>query len=460
MLKSIKNAFQIKELRKKLLFTLAMIVIVRIGSQIPVPGIDTTYFKKWFAQNADSAFNIFSAFSGGSFESFSLFALGITPYITASIVIQLLTVVIPALEQFQKDGEYGKKKLEWINRWTAVGLSFAESIAMAYGFGKSGLLPNMNIFRGIVIVVCLTGGSGILIFIGELIKKKGIGNGISVILAVNILSRVPASLTTLSENFVSGKRLAKASLATLVIIAVIVATLALVVLLNEAQRNIPVQYSRKMNGRQLTGSQASKIPVKVNVAGVMPVIFSSTILSIPQLVAAVVGKGYGSGISAFILNCVNQNNWFNPAAPQYSVGLIGYIVMMYFFGYFYTSISFNALEVADNLKKQGGCIPGLRPGKPTEEYIEKVVNHMVFIGTTGLLGIVMIPTVLNGLFGAHVSFGGTSIIIIVGVVLETLVQIESEMQVRNLDGFLMGKKENRNRKKKFNLKKLGGKKYA
>lgn len=438
MLKSIKSAFQIKELRRKLSFTMLMIILVRIGAQLPVPGINTSYFKQWFSQNNNGAFNIFSAFTGGSFENFSIFALGITPYITASIVVQLMSVAIPALEQYQKDGEYGRKKIEWINRWTAIGLSFFESICMAYGFGKSGLIPNMSILRGIIIVVCLTGGSGLMIFMGEMIKKHGIGNGISIILAVNILSRIPGSLSALFETFVLNKTIAKGCLSAAIIIAIIVATIVLVVILNDGHRDVPVQYSQKMNGRRLMGTQASKIPIKVNVANVMPVIFASSILSIPQLIASITGKGYGSGISRIVLECVNQNNWFNPANPQYSVGLIVYIVMIYFFAYFYTSISFNPLEVAANLKKGGGCIPGIRPGKPTEDYLTKVLSHMVAIGATALMVIIFIPTLFNGLFHANVSFGGTSIIIIVGVVLETLEQIEAAMQVRKHEGFLTG----------------------
>lgn len=440
MFKSIRTAFHIKELRKKLLFTMLMVLLVRIGSQLPVPGIDATYFKKWFSQNTSDAFNIFSAFTGGSFENFSVFALGITPYITASIIIQLLTIVIPALEQYQKDGDYGRKKIEWINRWTAVGLSFVESVCMSYGFGKSGLIPNMSILRGSVIVICLTGGSGLMIFMGEMIKKHGIGNGISIILAVNILSRIPNSMAALFETFVFNKTLAKGCLAACIIIAVIIGTIVLVVILNDGHRDIPVQYSQKMNGRKLTGGQASKIPIKVNVANVMPVIFASSLLSIPQMIASFTGKGYGSGISKIILECVNQNNWFNPSKPFCSIGLVFYIIMIYFFAYFYTSISFNPMEVAANLKKSGGCIPGLRPGKPTEEYLAKVISHMVVIGATALMVIVFIPTIFNGLFGANVSFGGTSIIIIVGVALETLEQIESQMQVRKHEGFLTGRR--------------------
>lgn len=440
MFKSISTAFHIKELRKKLLFTIGMIMLVRIGSQIPVPGIDASYFKEWFQRNSNGAFNILSAFTGGSFEKFSVFGLGITPYITASIIIQLLSIVIPALEELRRDGDYGQKKMEWINRGTAIGLAFAESVAMSIGFGRSGLIPNMSILRGISIVFFLTGGSALLILAGELIKKHGVGNGISIILAVNILSRIPNDLYTLAESFVFHKTLAKGALAALIIAMILVATIVFVIILNDAHRDLLIQYSKKTAGRRLIGGQASKIPIKVNVANVMPVIFASSLLSIPQLAATLCGKGYGSGISKFILNAVNQNNWFSPQHPEYSVGLVFYVAMVFYFAYFYASISFNPMEIADNLRKQGGVVPGLRPGKPTELYIKKTVNTLTVIGAAGLMLVVLIPVIFNGLFGASVSFGGTSIIIIVGVTLETLQQIEAQMQGRKHEGFLLGDK--------------------
>ena len=272
-------------------------------------------------------------------------------------------------------------------------------------------------------------------WVGERITENGVGNGISIVLMINILSRVPQDMSTLFETFVQGQTIAKGILAALIIIAVIVVTIVLVILLNDATRKIPVQYAKKMQGRRLVGGQASNIPLKVNTAGVIPVIFASSLMSIPQMVMAFI-QSNPTGVPGTILGMLNQNNWFNFREPIYSVGLILYIVLIIFFAYFYTSITFNPIEVADNMKKQGGFIPGIRPGKPTTDYLNKILGYIVFIGAVGLTIVVLIPIFFNGVFGASVSFGGTSIIIIVGVILETLKKIESQMLVRNYKGFL------------------------
>ena len=436
MLETLRNAFKIKDIRKKLFFTFLMLVVVRLGSQLPVPGVNRDYFSNWFAsQQANGALNFFSAFTGGSFENFSIFALNITPYITSSIIMQLLTIAIPKLEEMHRDGEDGRKKIQSITRYLTVGLALFESLAMAIGFGNSGLIEEMNVLNVITVVVALTAGSAFLMWVGERITENGVGNGISIVLMINILSRVPSDLSTLFETFVQGQTIAKGILAAVIIIAVIVVTIVLVILLNDATRKIPVQYAKKMQGRRLVGGQASNIPLKVNTAGVIPVIFASSLMSIPQMIAAFAGVG-STGGAATILGMLNQNNWFNFSSPIYSVGLILYIVLIIFFAYFYTSITFNPIEVADNMKKQGGFIPGIRPGKPTTDYLNKILGYIVFIGAVGLTIVVLIPIFFNGVFGASVSFGGTSIIIIVGVILETLKQIESQMVVRNYKGFL------------------------
>ena len=253
---------------------------------------------------------------------------------------------------------------------------------------------------------------------------------------INILSRVPNDIVGLFNDFVSGKTVAKGTLAAIIIIAVIVVTIVLVIMLNDAQRNIPVQYAKKMQGRKMVGGQSTHIPLKVNTAGVIPVIFASSLMSMPTLIATFLGKTGGTGVGATILGMLSQQNWFNPKQPIYTVGFLLYAVMIVFFAYFYTSITFNPIEVADNMKKQGGFVPGIRPGKPTQEYLNKILNYIIFLGAVGLLIVVTIPIVFNGVFGASVSFGGTSIIIIVGVILETLKQIESQMLVRNYKGFL------------------------
>ena len=436
MFQTLRNAFKVKDIRSKIFYTFLMLVVVRLGSQLPIPGVDRSYFANWFSQQVGDAFNFFDAFTGGSFEEMSIFALNITPYITSSIIIELLTIAIPKLEEMQKDGEGGRKKLTAITRYVTVGLALLESIAMVIGFGRQGLIPDMTAMNVITVVVSLTAGSAFLMWVGERITEKGVGNGISIVLMINILSRVPSDITTLYETFIKPQTVAKGALAAVIILAVIVVTVVLVILLNGATRNIPVQYAKKMQGRKMVGGQSSSIPLKVNTAGVIPVIFASSLMSMPSIIAAFMGRGNGNGIGSKILKGLSQQNWFSLSNPVYTLGFVLYAVMIVFFAYFYTSITFNPIEVADNMKKQGGFIPGIRPGKPTQDYLEKILNYIIFIGAIGLLIVCTIPIVFNGAFGASVSFGGTSIIIIVGVVLETLKQIESQMLVRNYRGFL------------------------
>ena len=374
MFETLKSVFKVKEMRRKLLYLIWMIFVIRIGSQLPVPGVDSDFFKQWFESNTGDAFNFFDAFTGGSFTQMSIFALNITPYITSSIIIQLLTIAIPALEEMQRDGEEGRKKLTAITRYVTVGLALFESVAMAIGFGRQGMIPNMSFLKGIVVVASLTAGSAMLMWLGERITEKGIGNGISIVLTINIVSRIPSDMSLLYENFVKGKTIAKGMLAACIIAVIILFVVVLVLILNGAERRIPVQYSRKMVGRKMMGGQSTNIPLKVNTAGVIPVIFASSIMSFPSIIAQFAGKGNGTGIGSEILRGLSSNNWCNPSQIQYSWGLIVYVVLCVFFAYFYTSITFNPLEVADNIKKQGGFIPGIRPGKPTSDYLTKILN--------------------------------------------------------------------------------------
>ena len=435
MFETLRNAFRVKEIRRRLFYVLLMLVVVRIGTQLPVPGVNSDFFKEWFESQTGDAFNFLDAFTGGSFSSFSIFALNITPYITSSIIIQLLTIAIPALEEMQKDGEDGRKKLVALTRYVTVALALLEGVAMTIGFGRQGLITDMNAISVIVVIASLTAGSAFLMWVGEQINEKGIGNGISIVLIINIVSRIPSDLVSLFETFVKGKTIARGALAMLIIAAIIIGMVVLVVILNDAIRRIPVQYSKKMQGRKMFGGQSTNIPLKVNTAGVMPVIFASTLISLPNIIASFAGY-QGTGIGAQILNTLNSNNWFSLTNPVYSIGLVIYIVLLIFFAYFYTSITFNPLEVADNMKKQGGFIPGIRPGKPTVDYLQNVLNYIIFIGAVGLTIIAVIPFFFNGVFGADVSFGGTSLIIVVSVVLETMNQLESMMLVRNYRGFL------------------------
>ena len=436
MLKTFRRAFQIDDVRKRIFYTFLMLIVVRIGSILPTPGVDPTYIQNFFKSQTGEAFNFFSAFTGGSLERMSIFALSITPYITSSIIMQLLTIAIPKLEEMQKDGEDGRKKIASITRYVTVILALVESTAMAVGFGRSGLLVKYNFVNVAVAVLTLTAGSAFLMWVGERITEKGIGNGISIVLLINIISRMPSDFMTLYTKFMKGKSLAKAGLAGLIILAILLVVVIFVIVLQDGQRKISVQYSQKVQGRKSVGGQTTFIPLKVNTAGVVPVIFASSLMQTPVVIAGFLGKGNGSGIGSEILKGLSSNNWCNPENLKYSWGLVLYIVLTILFAYFYTSITFNPLEIANNMKKSGGFIPGIRTGKPTVEYLTKILNYIIFIGAVGLVIVQVIPFVFNGWLGANVSFAGTSLIIIVGVVLETLKQIESQMLVRNYKGFL------------------------
>jgi len=435
MFNTVKNAFKIKELRNKILFTLAMLAVIRLASQLPVPGVDRNYFANWFAQQTGDAFNFFDAFTGGSFLNMSIIALNITPYITSSIIMQLLTIAIPQLEEMQRDGEDGRKKIAAITRYVTVALALIESTAMAVGFGKGGLLEEFNALTVILVISALTAGSAFLMWVGERITENGIGNGISIVLTINIISRVPQDLKSLYDQFIKSKSIAKGAVAAIIIVALIAAMVVIVIVLNDGVRKIPVQYAKKMQGRKMVGGQNTNIPLRVNTAGVIPVIFASSLMQFPVIICSFFNYN-GTGVWSQILKGLSSNNWCNPDQPIYSIGLLVYIILVVFFAYFYTSITFNPLEVADNMKKQGGFIPGIRPGKPTSDYLSKILNYIVFIGAVGLIIVCVLPFVFNGVFNASVSFGGTSLIIIVSVVLETIKQIESQMLVRNYKGFL------------------------
>ena len=437
MLTTLKNAFKIKDVRNKLLFTFAMLVVVRFGCNLTVPGVNSAYFSQWFAEQTGYASGFFDAITGGSFMNFSIFALNITPYITSSIIMQLLTIAIPRLEEMQRDGEEGRKKIAAITRYVTVGLALIESAAMAIGFGKSGLLQEGAVVLDyIVVIVALTAGSAFIMWIGERITEKGVGNGISIVLVINIISRMPTDLYNLYEKFVkNASTIAMGVIAALIIVAVIVGMICLVVILNGGVRKIPVQYAKKVQGRKMVGGQSTNIPLKVNTAGVIPIIFASSLMQFPLVIVQLLGYK-GTGVGAEILKGLNSSNWCNPKTPVYSLGLLIYVVMVIAFAYFYTSITFNPLEVSNNIKKEGGFSPGIRPGKPTTEYLTKVLKHIIFIGACGLIILAVLPFIFNGVFGADISFGGTSLIIIVSVILETIKQIESLMLVRNYKGFL------------------------
>lgn len=433
MFKTLVNAFKIEQLRKRIFYTLWIVIVVRLGSLIPIPGIDVSQAQNYLNSVVGDSF--LNSLTGGSFTSMSVFALSVTPYITASIIMQLLTIAFPALEEMHRDGEDGRKKMNKITRYVSVGLALIESAGLSIGFSRAGALGNGGVFTVLTIVTTMTAGSCIIMWLGERISENGIGNGISIILLINIVSRMPGDFYSLYEMFVKSKDMVQAVIAIIVIAVVIIGTTIFVIILQDAERRIPVQYSKKMQGRKMAGGAASYIPLKVNTAGVIPIIFASSLLSVPMIAINLFNLQPGTTAQKILMG-MNQNNWFNPDFPMASIGLLVYIALNIMFAYFYTSITFNPMEVANNMKKNGGFIPGIRPGKPTQDYLNKILNYIVLIGVTGLLIVALIPIFFNGMFKADVSFGGTSLIIIVGVILETMKQLESQMLVRNYSGFL------------------------
>lgn len=442
MLETIRNAFKTKEIRNKLLFVFMGLIVVRIGCNIPIPGVNTAVIQNLFKDN--QAISLLDIMTGGSFTRMSIFALNITPYITASIIIQLLTIAIPRLEEMQKDGEDGRKKLNEYTRYLSIVLAIIEGVAIIIGFRNQQFFTTEGYTPIIIAVVALTAGSAFLMWLGEQITEKGIGNGISIILLINIVARIPSDLITLYNQFVKGAgNITSAVLAGAIILAIIIAMFVFIVWLQDGERRIPVQYAKKMQGRKMFGGQSSHIPLKVNTAGVIPVIFASSMLQLPVVIASFAGlqpaSGDGASFIQKMLKICNQGSWCNVKSFgefKYTLGLLIYIALVIFFAYFYTSVTFNPLEIANNMKKQGGFIPGIRPGKPTTDYLTRVLNSVIFIGAVAMVVVCVLPIIFSGAFGANVSFTGTSLIIIVGVVIETLKQIESQLLIRNYKGFL------------------------
>ena len=436
MFKTFINAFKVKELRQKLLYTFFVLIVVRLGSLITVPGIRADAIKEYLSNALGDSFNLFSSFTGGSFDQMSIFALNVTPYITASIIIQLLTIAIPALEEMQKDGEDGRKKITAITRILTIGLAILESAGLAINFGRKGFMDSYNFWTVLSMIVILTGGSAFVMWLGERVTDRGVGNGISIILLINIVSTMPNDFKNIYTQFIKGKDPVRMCLIALLVVAIVVGVTILVCMLQGAERKIPVQYAKKVQGRKQMGGQSSNIPLKVNTAGVIPVIFASSLMSFPVVIAGFFQVNYDT-IGGKILLALNSSSWFNPERPAYSVGLIVYIALIIVFAYFYTSITFNPLEVANNMKKSGGFIPGIRPGKPTSDYLDGILEYIILIGACGLIIVCLVPIIVSGLFSvSRLSFGGTSLIIIVGVVLETIKAVESQMLVRNYKGFL------------------------
>lgn len=440
MLKNVLTAFRVKDIRNKILFTLFMLFIIRVGSNIPVPGVNTDFFKNLFERvNAQDAIGWLSNMTGGSFEQMSIFALSITPYITSSIIMELLTIAIPALEEIQKEGDEGRRKIAEYTRYVTVILALLESSAMAIGFSGSGFFKEQpaGVFTIIVAIFAMTAGSAFLMWTGERITEHGVGNGISVVLLFNIISSLPQDFNVLYEKFIKSQSLAAYKVMySLIIIAVFIGLIALAVILQDARRDIPVQYASRIAGRTSVSNGASVIPLKVNTSGVIPVIFASSVMSLPLIILQFMDVPRTNPMY-FVATFLNSGSWFNPDLPQYTFGALVYVFLVIFFAYFYTSITFNPTLVANNLKKSGGFIPGIRAGKETADYLGRILNYIIFIGAVMLCVVALIPIVASGVFNiSRISFAGTSLLIVVGVILETLKSIESQLVVRNYKNFL------------------------
>ena len=437
MFKTLQNALKMKELRGRLIFTFLMLLVIRFGSQLPVPGVDPDYFADFFNGSNGDAFNLFNAMTGGSFENFSILALSISPYITSSIIIQLLTIAIPKLEELQQDGQEGRKKIAEITRYVTVGLALIQSTAMSIGFGRSGMFEHYTWYNVVVCVITLTAGSAFLMWVGERITEKGVGNGISVVLLYNIISRLPDDAITIYETFMSGRSIAVQILIAVFVIAILLAILGFTVLLNAAERRIPVQYAKRVVGRKMYGGQSTNIPIKVAAGGVMPIIFASSIMAFPATIVRLVSGGNmpTAGLGYYILGCLSAG--YASAWWTSLVYAILYALLILFFTYFYSSIQFNPIELANNMKKSGGYIPGIRPGKPTSDYIGKISSRLNLVGAFFLAIIAILPVIVGAIFNVTaLQIGGTSLLIMEGVALETVRQIESQMTMRHYKGFL------------------------
>ena len=427
MIQTIRKAWGVPELRKKIVFTLLILLIFRIGNAIPVPYINTTLLGNYLDSMSGTVLGLYNVMSGGAFAEATVFALGVQPYINSSIIIQLLTIAIPALERLARDGgEAGKKKIASITRYATV------AIALLQGFGYYMICKNYNILEqqgiwpALVIIVSFVAGSSFVMWLGEQVNEFGVGNGISIILFAGILSRMP-NMVTMGASYIR----TKGSIGCLWIALLIVGMLAMVVLIvhvNEAERRIPVQYAKRQVGRKMYGGQASTLPMKVNMSGVLPIIFAQTIASLPATVWAFIGIPEEGSVGRSIYNAIDTKS---------VLYLIVYFLMIIGFSYFYATIQFNPVEISNNLKRNGGFIPGFRPGKPTSDFIAKVLNKVTLFGAI-YLGIVAIcPLIAGKLLGnSGLAIGGTSVIIVVGVALETVRALESQMMMRQYKGFL------------------------
>jgi preprotein translocase subunit SecY len=422
VLRTIANAFSVADIRKKIAFTAAMLALYRLGAYIPAPGVDVQAVKEIQSNfGGSNILGFLNLFSGGSLSRLSLFALGIMPYITASIILQLLTVVVPSLEKLQKEGEIGQQKITQYTRYLTVGLAFAQSLGYVFLFRSFGnesgtsVVGTLTFTKTFLIVICLTAGCTLLMWLGELITQRGVGNGISLMIFASIASGLPNGIqawwTNPDQVFVV--------MMPFVALAVIVA----IVFVQEGQRRIPVQYAKRMVGRKMTSGGSTYLPLRVNMAGVIPVIFAASIMAFPPTIGQLLNTPAALDFAAF----------FSPNGWAYVVGEVFFIIV---FTYFYTAVTFNPVDQADNLKKYGGFIPGVRPGRPTAEYLDRILSRLTFPGALYLGAVAALPTILISQTSANFFFGGTSILIVIGVALDTVKQLEAQLMMRNYEGFL------------------------
>jgi preprotein translocase subunit SecY len=421
MLSTILSAFTVGDIRKKLAFTAALLALYRLGSHIPVPGIDTKAVDDAQSQfGGGGILNLLNTFSGGGLSRIAIFALGIMPYITASIILQLLTVVVPSLEKLQKEGEVGQARITQYTRYLTVGLAFAQSIGYVFLFrnfaqGSAPIIPDFDAPHVFLIVISLTAGTVLLMWMGELITQRGIGNGISLMIFASIVSRFPQGIQAWWTNSDQVFKVMMPFLA--------LAVVAAVVFIQEGQRRIPIQYAKRVIGRRMSGGGQTYLPLRVNMAGVIPVIFAASIMAFPPTVGQLIQQPWAQDVSTFF----SPNDW-----PY----LVGETVFIILFTYFYTAVTFNPVDQADNLKKYGGFIPGVRPGRPTAEFLDRILARLTFPGALYLAAVAALPTILINQTSANFFFGGTSLLIVVGVALDTMKQLEAQLMMRNYEGFL------------------------
>ena len=422
MFKVFANAWKIADLRKKMLYTLMLIVVFRLGSSIPVPFVSAEALKSLVA-GGDNLFSMYNIISGGAFENATIFAMSITPYINASIIMQLLSVAIPALERKVKEGEDGRKFLAQWTRYLTVVLAMLQATGLY--FGLSGAITSRGVFTYFVVTLTFTAGTAFLMWLGEQINEKGIGNGISLLIFAGIVSRGPAVINSFIEMNKAGQL---NIITTILVVLIVVLVVAAVVLMNDSERRIPVTYAKRVVGRKMYGGQSTHIPIKVAMAGVMPIIFAISIISFPATICQFFGvTAQSGGFWGGFLRIMSQTS------PVYAVI---YFLLIIFFTYFYTEMQYNPIEMANNIKQNGGQIPGLRPGRTTSDFIKSIINKITFVGAIFLALIAVLPMLLTAIFGANVAFGGTSILIVVGVALETVKQLETQMVMRHYKGFL------------------------